>query len=85
MENSNDTSVIGYRACACKLDSDRTSATAYRLALRSVHAVVLGRCGGRASRWAHNVRAAPNGPPLMALVNGTPIVPLGRRGEGNRR
>jgi hypothetical protein len=28
-----------------------------------------------------NVRAAPDGPPLMALVNGTPLIPVGRRGR----
>lgn len=27
-----------------------------------------------------NVRAAPNGPAVMALTNGTPLVPLGREG-----
>ena len=25
-----------------------------------------------------NVRATPNGPPVMALVNGTPLIPVGR-------
>jgi hypothetical protein len=28
-----------------------------------------------------NVRAAPNGPPIMALVNGTPLVPIQRNGD----
>ena len=27
-----------------------------------------------------NVRVAPNGPPVMALVNGTPVIPVGREG-----
>jgi hypothetical protein len=28
-----------------------------------------------------NVRAAPNGPPVMALVNGTPLIPLRSAGD----
>jgi hypothetical protein len=28
-----------------------------------------------------NVRTAPNGPPIMALVNGTPLVPLQQAGN----
>jgi hypothetical protein len=28
-----------------------------------------------------NVRVAPNGPPVMALVNGTPLYPIGREGD----
>jgi hypothetical protein len=28
-----------------------------------------------------NVRAAPNGPPVMALTNGVPLIPLGREGN----
>jgi hypothetical protein len=28
-----------------------------------------------------NVRVAPNGPPVMSLVNGVPLIPLGREGE----
>ena len=28
-----------------------------------------------------NVRVAPNGPPVMALVNGTPLYPMGQRGD----
>jgi hypothetical protein len=27
-----------------------------------------------------NVRVTPNGPPVMSLVNGTPLIPLGREG-----
>jgi hypothetical protein len=27
-----------------------------------------------------NVRVTPNGPPVMALVNGTPVIPVGREG-----
>jgi hypothetical protein len=27
-----------------------------------------------------NVRVTPNGPPVMALVNGTPVIPVGRQG-----
>ena len=27
-----------------------------------------------------NVRVTPNGPPVMALVNGTPLYPVGREG-----
>jgi hypothetical protein len=27
-----------------------------------------------------NVRVTPNGPPVMALVNGTPLIPVGREG-----
>jgi hypothetical protein len=27
-----------------------------------------------------NVRTVPNGPPVMALVNGTPVIPVGRQG-----
>jgi hypothetical protein len=27
-----------------------------------------------------NVRVTPNGPPVMALVNGTPLIPVGRQG-----
>ena len=30
---------------------------------------------------ALNVRVAPNGPPVMSLVNGVPLIPLGREGE----
>ena len=28
-----------------------------------------------------NVRVVPNGPPVMALVNGTPLYPLNRQGD----
>ena len=28
-----------------------------------------------------NVRVAPNGPPVMALVNGTPLYPMDKRGD----
>jgi hypothetical protein len=28
-----------------------------------------------------NVRVAPNGPPVMALVNGTPVYPMRREGD----
>ena len=28
-----------------------------------------------------NVRVAPNGPPVMSLVNGTPLIPLQREGD----
>jgi len=28
-----------------------------------------------------NVRVAPNGPPVMSLVNGTPLIPLQRQGD----
>jgi hypothetical protein len=28
-----------------------------------------------------NVRVIPNGPPIMALVNGTPLYPVGREGD----
>jgi hypothetical protein len=28
-----------------------------------------------------NVRTVPNGPPLVALVNGTPVIPLQRQGD----
>ena len=28
-----------------------------------------------------NVRVTPNGPPVMSLVNGVPLVPLGREGD----
>ena len=28
-----------------------------------------------------NVRVAPNGPPVMSLVNGTPLIPLQKRGD----
>jgi hypothetical protein len=28
-----------------------------------------------------NVRIAPNGPPIMSLVNGTPLIPLGKEGD----
>jgi hypothetical protein len=28
-----------------------------------------------------NVRAIPNGQPLMSLVNGTPLIPLGKEGD----
>jgi hypothetical protein len=28
-----------------------------------------------------NVRVAPNGPPVMSLVNGVPLIPLQREGE----
>jgi hypothetical protein len=28
-----------------------------------------------------NVRATPNGPPVMSLVNGVPLIPLGREGD----
>jgi hypothetical protein len=28
-----------------------------------------------------NVRVAPNGPPVMSLVNGTPLVPLQKQGD----
>jgi hypothetical protein len=28
-----------------------------------------------------NVRVAPNGPPVMSLVNGVPLIPLGKEGE----
>jgi hypothetical protein len=28
-----------------------------------------------------NVRVVPNGPPVMSLVNGTPLIPLGREGD----
>jgi hypothetical protein len=28
-----------------------------------------------------NVRVAPNGPPVMSLVNGTPVIPLQKEGD----
>jgi len=28
-----------------------------------------------------NVRSVPDGPPIMALVNGVPLIPLGREGN----
>lgn len=28
-----------------------------------------------------NVRVAPNGPPVMSLVNGTPLIPLQKQGD----
>src|SRR5262245_41351001 len=28
-----------------------------------------------------NVRVAPNGPPVMSLVNGTPLIPMGKEGD----
>jgi hypothetical protein len=28
-----------------------------------------------------NVRTVPNGPPVMALVNGTPLYPMRREGD----
>jgi hypothetical protein len=28
-----------------------------------------------------NVRTVPNGPPVMSLVNGVPLIPLGREGD----
>ena len=28
-----------------------------------------------------NVRVTPNGPPVMSLVNGTPIIPLNKQGD----
>jgi len=28
-----------------------------------------------------NVRVAPNGPPVMSLVNGTPLIPLDKQGD----
>jgi hypothetical protein len=28
-----------------------------------------------------NVRVVPNGPPVMSLVNGTPLNPLGKEGD----
>lgn len=30
-----------------------------------------------------NVRAAPNGPPVMALANGTPVIPIRPEGDAN--